>query len=372
VHVGDASLVVGVCNSLLSENLREDFLTKHKDQEQRDRDLHAGKGSTAVYVPFEEAKRQKYEIDWKNTDLAVPAGIGHYDWDRVPLDEIVEVFDWSPFFHAWELRGVFPKILQHKDHGNEAKKLHADAQRILEDLVENKRLRCRATWGVYPAHSIGEDIEIFSDEAKREHLTTFHFLRQQKEKIKAAAPYQSLADFVAPKECDRPDHLGAFAVTAGNEVEEYAKTFKDAGDDYTAIIIQALADRFAEGLAELLHKKVRDHMGFGKEEGLSSEDLIKERYRGIRPAAGYPACPDHTEKQILWDLLDVEKRTGMQLTTSYAMFPPSSVSGLYFFNEEARYFNVGKIERDQLEDYASRKGMSIEEAEKWLAPNLAD
>jgi 5-methyltetrahydrofolate--homocysteine methyltransferase len=372
VHVGDASLVVGVCNSLLSENLREDFLTKHKDQEQRDRDLHAGKGSTAVYVPFEEAKRQKYEIDWKNTDLAVPAGVGHYDWDRVPLDEIVEVFDWSPFFHAWELRGVFPKILQHKDHGNEAKKLHADAQRILEDLVENKRLRCRATWGVYPAHSIGEDIEIFSDEAKREHLTTFHFLRQQKEKIKAAAPYQSLADFVAPKECDRPDHLGAFAVTAGNEVEEYAKTFKDAGDDYTAIIIQALADRFAEGLAELLHKKVRDHMGFGKEEGLSTEDLIKERYRGIRPAAGYPACPDHTEKQILWDLLDVEKRTGMQLTTSYAMFPPSSVSGLYFFNEDARYFNVGKIERDQLEDYASRKGMSIEEAEKWLAPNLAD
>lgn len=372
VHVGDASLVVGVCNSLLSENLREDFLTKHKDQEQRDRDLHAGKGSTAVYVPFEEAKRQKYEIDWKNTDLAVPAGVGHYDWDRVPLDEIVEVFDWSPFFHAWELRGVFPKILQHKDHGNEAKKLHADAQRILEDLVENKRLRCRATWGVYPAHSIGEDIEIFSDEAKREHLTTFHFLRQQKEKIKAAAPYQSLADFVAPKECDRPDHLGAFAVTAGNEVEEYAKTFKDAGDDYTAIIIQALADRFAEGLAELLHKKVRDHMGFGKEEGLSTEDLIKERYRGIRPAAGYPACPDHTEKQILWDLLDVEKRTGMQLTTSYAMFPPSSVSGLYFFNEEARYFNVGKIERDQLEDYASRKEMSIEEAEKWLAPNLAD
>jgi len=372
VHVGDASLVVGVCNSLLSENLREDFLTKHKDQEQRDRDLHAGKGSTAVYVPFEEAKRQKYEIDWKNTDLAVPAGIGHYDWDRVPLDEIVEVFDWSPFFHAWELRGVFPKILQHKDHGEEAKKLHVDAQRILEDLVENERLHCRATWGIYPAHSIGEDIEIFSDEAKSDHLTTFHFLRQQKVKIKAGAPYQSLADFVAPKECDRPDHLGAFAVTAGNEVEEYAKTFKDAGDDYTAIIIQALADRFAEGFAELLHKKVRVHMGFGKEEGLSSEDLIKECYRGIRPAAGYPACPDHTEKQILWDLLDVEKRTGMQLTTSYAMFPPSSVSGLYFFNEEARYFNVGKIERDQLEDYASRKGMSIEEAEKWLAPNLAD
>ena len=370
VHVGDASLVVGVCNSLLSDNLRDEFLTKHAEQEQKDRDLHAGIGSTAVYLPFEEARQQKYEIDWKNTDLAVPAGIGQYDWDRVPLDEIVEVFDWSPFFHAWELRGVFPKILQHKDHGEEAKKLHADAQRILEDLVENERLHCRATWGIFPAHSTGDDIELFADEAKSNPLATFHFLRQQKEKIKAGSPYQSLADFVAPKDCDRPDHLGAFAVTAGNEVEEYAKTSRDAGDDYTAIIIQALADRFAEGLAELLHKKARDHMGFGKEEGLGNEDFIKERYRGIRPAAGYPACPDHTEKQILWDLLDVEKRTGMQLTTSYAMFPPSSVSGLYFFNEEARYFNVGKIERDQLEDYAARKGMTMEEAEKWLAPNL--
>lgn len=372
VHVGDASLVVSVCNKLLSDNMRDDFLAEHKAQEIREREIHAGKGSTAVYLPFEEAKSQSYSIDWAKSDLAIPEAIGQFDWERVPLAEIVEVFDWSPFFHAWEMRGVYPKIFDHKDHGEEAKKLFDDAQRVLADLVENDRVHCRATWGVFPAHSTGEDVDLFSSEAKDEKLATFHFMRQQKEKIKEGTPYQSLADFIAPADCDRSDHIGAFAVTAGNEIEEYAKTFKDAGDDYTAILIQALADRFAEGLAELLHKKVRDFMGFGKDEGLQVEDFIKERYRGIRPAAGYPACPDHTEKATLWDLLNVEKKTGMQLTTSYAMFPPSSVSGLYFFNEEARYFNVGKIERDQLEDYAARKRMSIEEAEKWLAPNMAD
>ena len=286
--------------------------------------------------------------------------------------EIVDVFDWSPFFHAWELRGVFPKILKHETHGEEATKLYNDAQRILEELVENNRVHARATWGVWPAHSTGEDIELFTDPDKATGLATFHFLRQQKEKIKPNAPFQSLADFVAPADSGVLDYLGGFAVTAGNEVEEYAATFKEAGDDYTAIIIQSLADRFAEGLAELLHKRVRDFMGFGKEEKLQTEDFIKERYRGIRPAAGYPACPDHTEKSVLWELLDVEKTVGMELTSSYAMFPPSSVSGLYFFNEAARYFNVGKIERDQLVDYAARKGMDIAEAEKWLAPNLVD
>ncbi len=372
VHVGDASLVVGVCNSLLSKNLRENFVSEHRIQEEKERVLFAGKGSTAVYVPYEEAKNQAYSIDWATTDLAIPESIGKHHWDRVPLQDIVDVFDWSPFFHAWELRGVFPKIFEHKNHGEEAKKLYDDAQRILEDLVGNDRLHCRATWGVWPAHSTGDDIEIFADELKSDQLATFHFLRQQKEKIKEGSPFQSLADFVAPASCDRPDHLGGFAVTAGNEVEEYAATFKDSGDDYTAIIIQSLADRFAEGLAELLHRKVRNFMGFGASENLTIEDMVKERYRGIRPAAGYPACPDHTEKAALWDLLDVEKTVGMQLTTSYAMFPPSSVSGLYFFNEEARYFNVGKIERDQLEAYAARKKMSIEGAEKWLSPNLAD
>lgn len=372
IHVGDASLVVGVCNSLLSENLRDGYLADHATMEQRERDMHAGKGSTAVYVPFAQAQEEKLKIDWETTDLAVPSFIDQYTIDSVPLADIVDVFDWSPFFHAWELRGVFPKILKHKDHGEEATKLYDDARRILDDLVNNERLLARATYGIYPAHSTGESVEVFADEDKTLHLQTFHFLRQQKEKIKAGSPFQSLADYVAPDTCGRPDHIGAFAVTAGNEVEEYAKTFKDKGDDYTAIMIQALADRFAEGLAELMHKRVRDDMGFGISEGLTNEDFIKERYRGIRPAAGYPACPDHTEKQTLWNLLDVDKTLNMQLTSSYAMFPPSSVSGLYFFNEQAKYFAVGKIERDQLEAYAARKGMALEEAEKWLAPNLAD
>jgi 5-methyltetrahydrofolate--homocysteine methyltransferase len=372
VHVIDASLVVGVCNSLLSENLRAPFLAEHQAREVKERELFAGKGSSAVYVPYEEAKRQKFAIDWATADIATPESIGSFLEDPVPLAEVVEVFDWTPFFHAWELRGVFPKILKHEQHGAEAQKLYDDARRILDDLVANHRVHARGIWGVWPAASTGEDVRLFTDESRGDILTTFHFLRQQKEKVQAGTPFQSLADFVAPLDSGRADYLGAFAVTAGNEVEEYAKTFRDKHDDYTAILIQALADRFAEGLAELLHRKVRRFMGFGITEDLAVEDLIQERYRGIRPAAGYPACPDHTEKQAVWDLLDVEAKVGMQLTSSYAMFPPSSVSGLYFFNEAARYFNVGKIGRDQLEAYAGRKGMSLEVAEKWLAPNLED
>jgi len=265
-----------------------------------------------------------------------------------------------------ELRGVFPKILTHPQHGTEAQKLYDDARRVLDELVANNRVHARGVWGVWPAASTGEDVQLFADETRSDPFATFHFLRQQKEKVKPGTPFQSLADFVAPLGSGRADYLGAFAVTAGNEVEEYAKTFRDQHDDYTAILIQALADR----LAELFHRKARRFMGFGINEDLALEDLIQERYRGIRPAAGYPACPDHTEKQALWDLLDVEAKAGMELTSSYAMFPPSSVSGLYFFNEAARYFNVGKIGRDQLETYAARKSMPLEEAEKWLAPNL--
>jgi 5-methyltetrahydrofolate--homocysteine methyltransferase len=370
VHVIDASLVVGVCNSLLSENLRGSFLAEHRAREVKERELFAGKGSSAVYITHEEAKRRKFAIDWATADIATPERIGSFLEDPVPLAEIVEVFDWTPFFHAWELRGVFPKILTHEQHGTEAKKLYDDARRLLDDLVENQRVHARGVWGVWPAASTGEDVRLFTDETRKDVLTTFHFLRQQKEKVQAGTPFQSLADFVAPLDSGRSDYLGAFAVTAGNEVEEYAKTFRDQHDDYTAILIQALADRFAEGTAEWLHRKVRRFMGFGIGENLSVEELIDEKYRGIRPAAGYPACPDHTEKQALWDLLDVEKRVGMQLTSSYAMFPPSSVSGLYFFGEKARYFGVGKVGRDQLEDYAGRKGMPLAEAEKWLAPNL--
>ncbi|NOX98959.1 MAG: methionine synthase [Verrucomicrobia bacterium] len=372
VQVGDASLVVGVCNSLLSDNLRADFLADHEKQEIYERELFANKGSSAKYLSIDEARKNKFQVDWKEEDLPQAPEIGTHLWDPVPLTEIVEMIDWSPFFHSWELRGVYPKILSHEKYGEQATELYNDALRVLDDLIKNDRVHARATWGVHPANSIGDDIAVYTNESRDEELARFHFLRQQKEKIKKDSPYQCLADFVAPLDSGMKDYLGTFAVTAGQEVDDYAETFKQTGDDYTAIIIQALADRFAEALAELMHKRVRDEIGFGLNEKLSVDDLIRERYRGIRPAAGYPACPDHTEKSVLWDALDVEAQTGITLTSSYAMYPGSSVSGLYFFHPQARYFNVGRILPDQLEDYAKRKGIAIEEAEKWLAPNLAE
>ena len=372
IQVGDASLVVGVCNSLLSENLCEPFLADHRKQELQERALYAKKGSSAEYVPVGEAREHKLVVDWEGADIARPEELGVHIWDPVPLPEIVELFDWSPFFHSWELRGVFPKILDHDIHGKQATELYNDGLRILEDLIANDRVHARAIWGIYPANSLGDDVAIFKDVDHGKELARFHFLRQQKKKIQADSHYQCLADFVAPLDSGLSDYLGVFAVTAGQEIDDYAESVKKSGDDYTAIIIQALADRFAEGLAELLHRRVREFMGFGKIEELSVEDLIKECYRGIRPAAGYPACPDHTEKSVLWDLLDVEQQIGVSLTSSYAMNPGSSVSGLYFFHPKARYFGVGRMLPDQLEDYAKRKGISIDEAARWLRPNLAE
>ncbi len=371
VHVGDASLVVGVCNRLLSDNMREGFLQELADNEEKDRLRHAGSGhSAADFVSIQEARAEAFQTNWDTMEIAQPESIGSHLWDPVPLEEIVEMFDWTPFFHAWELRGVFPKILEHPKHGAQATELYNDARRVLEELVSNNRLHARALWGVWPANSIGDDVEVYAGNDSGKVLETFRFLRQQKRKVKEGTPYQCLSDFIAPKSSGRADFIGTFAVTAGQEIEDYAATFKNKHDDYTAIIIQALADRFAEGLAELLHKRVREFMGFGKSEGLSVDEMIAEKYRGIRPAAGYPACPDHTEKETLWRLLDVEAKTGIQLTTSYAMNPPSSVSGLYFFHPESRYFNVGKIRKDQVEDYAQRTGKSVEEVERWLQPNL--
>ncbi len=372
VHVLDASLVVGVCNSLLSENLREQFLADNLARQAHERELFSGKVSQTVYVPYEEALQAGDKVDWATVEIAAAPEIGSHVIDPFSLEEIAEIMDWTPFFHAWQLRGVFPKILQHEKHGETARKLYEDALRIRDELIANQRIYARGVWGIWPAASTGQDVQLYTDESRSDILETFYFLRQQKEKVQASSAHLSLADFVAPISSGRSDYLGAFAVTAGNEVEEYAKSFRDAGDDYTAIIIQALADRFAEGSAELLHRKVRQFMGFGKSENLTVEDMIAERYRGIRPAAGYPACPDHSEKKTLWRLLDVEAKTGIQITESYAMFPPSSVSGLYFFNEAARYFNVGKIDRDQFDSYAQRKGMTQTEADKWLAPCLEE
>ncbi|MFN3409732.1 MAG: vitamin B12 dependent-methionine synthase activation domain-containing protein, partial [Limisphaerales bacterium] len=286
---------------------------------------------------------------------------------RVTLEDLVPFIDWTPFFHTWELRGVYPKILQHEKHGEEARKLFADAQAMLQRITRERLLTPRGVYGLFPANRVGDDVEIYTDETRATVRATLRFLRQQMAK-EDGSPNWCLADFIAPR--GTPDHIGAFAVTAGHEVKAIADEFKRAHDDYSAILIEAVGDRLAEAFAEYLHKRVRDEWGFGRAENFTNEDLIAEKYRGIRPAAGYPACPDHTEKAVLWALLDVERHTGITLTESFAMNPGSSVSGLYFAHPEAKYFAVGRLGRDQVEDYARRKGESPVEMERWLGPWL--
>jgi 5-methyltetrahydrofolate--homocysteine methyltransferase len=289
--------------------------------------------------------------------------------------DVIPYIDWSPFFHTWELRGRYPGIFQHEKYGEQAQRLFADAQELLEKISKEKWLRLRGIYGFFPANSVGDDVELYTDEWRTSVLTKFHFLRQQMEKP-AGQPSLCLADFIAPKNTTQrdphyqepqfPDYIGAFAVTAGIGSDEHVKKFKADHDDYQAILLESLADRLAEAFAEYLHKKVRVEWGYGKKEVLTTEQLIEEEYRGIRPAAGYPACPDHTEKQTLWRLLDAEKQTGIKLTESFAMWPGSSVSGLYFSSPQSKYFAVGKLGRDQIEDYAKRKKMSVAEVEKCL------
>ncbi|HEY5811379.1 MAG TPA: vitamin B12 dependent-methionine synthase activation domain-containing protein, partial [Terrimicrobiaceae bacterium] len=305
----------------------------------------------------------------QQVDIPVPTPLGISEFDDFPLAELADYFDWSPFFHAWELRGRFPAILDDPIVGTEAKKLYDDARRLLDEIVSKRLFRARGILGFWTAHRIGEDIQLYSDANASTPLAVFCALRQQMKKP-AGQPNFSLADFVAPRECGRIDHVGAFAVTAGQEVHEVAANFERQHDDYLSIMTKALGDRFAEAFAECLHRKARELWGFGRNENLTTEDLIKERYRGIRPAPGYPAQPDHTEKRTIWDLLEVESRIGIQLTESLAMYPGSSVSGIYLAHPQAKYFGVGKIDRDQVEDYAARKSLSLTETEKWLQPIL--
>jgi 5-methyltetrahydrofolate--homocysteine methyltransferase len=294
----------------------------------------------------------------------------------IDLEQLVPFIDWSPFFHTWELRGVYPKIFQHEKHGEEARKLFADVQKLLGKIVAGKLIQPCGVYGLFPANRISDDVELYTDESRAKVLTKFHFLRQQIEKGDGTSNW-CLADFIEPKHSTfniqhstSKDHLGAFAVTSGHGLDELVKKFKADRDDYNAIMAEALADRLAEAFAEFLHKRVREEWGYGKIEKLTTEDLIGEKYRGIRPAAGYPACPDHTEKGILWKLLDVEKNAGIRLTESFAMWPGSSVSGLYFAHPESKYFAVGKLGRDQVLDYHLRKGMTLQEVERWLGPYL--
>jgi len=367
VHVLDASRAVPVTTSLLSEDGREEFVTKHRAEYEALRKSHAA--PRLKLFSIEEARARRTPIEWRIEDLPTPEFTGVRVLDSFSLATLREYIDWSPFFHTWGMKGIYPRILDHEEQGVEARKIFADANTLLDTIIEKNLITARGVYGLFPASAVGDDIELYTDETRSKVLTRFHHLRQQVNHD-GNDPCRSLADFIAPKETALPDHIGAFAVTSGIGLKEVCDSFRASNDDYNAIMAEAIADRLAEAFAEYLHKRVRDEWGYGRAENLAPADLIQEKYRGIRPAPGYPACPDHTEKGLIWELLDVESNTGMKITESFAMWPGSSVSGLYFAHPQAKYFSLGKIDRDQVADYASRKEMSVAEVERWLGPNL--
>jgi 5-methyltetrahydrofolate--homocysteine methyltransferase len=368
VHVLDASRAVGVVGALMSQEQRTTFADRNRRDQEQVRHAHQERGERTL-LTLAEARERRTLIEWRAVDIPTPAFTGVRVLDQFPLDQIVPFIDWSPFFHTWELRGRYPKIFEDPTVGAKAKELFDDAQALLDKLIRGKLLTASGVYGFFPSNSVGDDIELYRDESRASALMTFHTLRQQTPKPEGQCN-RALADYIAPKSTGLKDYIGAFAVTSGIGVEAICARFEKEHDDYNSIMAKALADRLAEAFAEYLHKQAREDWGYGKGEALSTEDLIRERYRGIRPAPGYPACPDHTEKRILFDLLQAEKHAGITLTESFAMLPASSVSGLYFAHPEAKYFAVGKIGRDQVLDYARRKNMDLGAIERWLGPNL--
>jgi len=412
VHVLDASRAVGVVNKLINPHSAKSFDQETRADYERLRAEHSAKIGRRDLLTIAEARANAPKIDWGNyappkpeffgtrvipsenaspartegsrcitskvslRDPSTPKGFGTRDDKEFSLETLIPFIDWSPFFHTWELRGRYPTILDDATFGKQARELFDDAQRLLTKIVEKELLQARGVIGFWPANAVGDDVELFTDASRSSRLTTLHFLRQQMRKPSGQFNL-CLADYVAPEtqpngghRLPLQDYIGGFAVTAGIGADEVAAEFKAAHDDYSAIMLKALADRLAEAFAEYAHKLAREAWGFGRNENLAPEDLIRERYRGIRPAAGYPACPDHTEKRTLFDLLEAEKNCGIKLTESFAMHPGASVSGLYFSHPEAKYFGVGKIAHDQVVDYAARTRSSVTESEKRLAPNL--
>ncbi len=369
VHVLDASRAVGVVSSLLSPELRTPFAEANRCEQAQLRETYANRQREKSMVSLSEARRRRYIIDWNSSEIAVPDCLGVTVLDGFPLEELVPYIDWTPFFHTWELAGRYPAIFDDELIGEHARKVFDEAQELLKEIVSDKLLHARGVYGLFPANACGDDIELYTEETRSEQLAVIHSLRQQVDKGEGTFNY-ALADFVAPKESAKADYVGAFAVTTGHGLAELGQRFRTQNDDYNAIMAEALADRLVEAFAEKLHKIVRDKWGYGKVENLSTDDLIREKYRGIRPAPGYPACPDHTEKETLFHLLNATHNTGITLTESFAMHPGSSISGFYFSHPESRYFPVGKIQKDQVEDYAARKKMDVAEVERWLEPNL--
>jgi 5-methyltetrahydrofolate--homocysteine methyltransferase len=366
VYVTDASRAVGVAQALMGRGSREKYVGEVRQEYAKIAATHARAQEDKLRLSLKDARANALKLDWANVPPA-PQFIGNRVIDDVSIAELIEYIDWSPFFSTWELAGKFPAILDDKIVGDAARSLYADARKMLDEIVEKDWFKAAACVGFWPANSSGDDIHLFGDASRGKPIATLHTLRQQLSRREGRFN-AALADFVAPK--GHADHIGAFIVTAGIGEDEVADRFKNANDDYSSIMVKALADRLAEAFAERLHQRVRkEFWGYGADEGLSNAELIAEKYRGIRPAPGYPAQPDHTEKGTLFKLLGGE-RIGVKLTESYAMWPGASVCGLYFGHPESHYFGVGKIERDQIEDYAARKGWSVAEAERWLAPIL--
>jgi 5-methyltetrahydrofolate--homocysteine methyltransferase len=367
VHIVDASRAVPVTTSLLSEDGRSAFVVQHRANYEALRKAYAAPKQTVV--PLEIARSRRTPITWRAEDIPTPSFTGMRVLGSFPLETLREFIDWSPFFHTWGLKGVYPRIFDHPEQGPQAHQIFEEGNALLDLIIEKKLITARGVYGLFPANSVGDDVELYADEKREKVIECFHFLRQQANR-EGSEPCRSLSDFIAPKGTGLRDHIGAFAVTSGIGLKELCDSYRSKHDDYNAIMAEALADRLAEAFAECLHKRVREEWGYGHAENLSHEDLIHEKYRGIRPAPGYPACPDHTEKGPLWHLLNVCANTGIQITESFAMWPGSSVSGLYFAHPESRYFGLGKIGRDQVADYSERKAMSVPEIERWLGQSL--
>jgi 5-methyltetrahydrofolate--homocysteine methyltransferase len=371
IYVKDASRSVGVCQQLVTMDTRDAYIANIKAEHARRREQHRNKSVKTPQLSLAQARAKRLKLDWAAYTPPVPSFLGVRCFDDYPLDELVPYIDWMPFFNAWEFAGKFPDILQDPVVGEAAGNLYADATRMLEQLVAEKWLRARAVVGFFAANSIDDDdIMVFTDDTRRTQKLRLHHLRQQKSRPQNQ-PQSCLADFVAPAGSGRADYIGAFAVTAGIGIDAHVARFEAAHDDYSSIMLKALADRLAEALAERMHERVRRELwGYSPDERLDGSALIDEKYQGIRPAPGYPACPEHTEKAGLWRLLDPESNAGIRLTESFAMFPTAAVSGFYFSHPQAHYFGVGQIDRDQVASYAQRKGWSLAQAERWLAPVL--
>ena len=372
IHVNDASRAVGVVSNLLQKDKKEAYTLKIREDYEAFKAKFMSRGSEKEYLSYSQAQQNPFPFDWDEFNPQRPKTLGMQTIKSLDLELLLSFFDWTPFFRSWDLHGKYPDLLEDEVVGEQAKVLYQDAQTMLHQMIEEQWVTAKARFGLFPVNAVGDDIEIYSDENRSKTLGQWITLRQQLKKSKAQ-PNIALADFIAPKASGKIDYMGAFCVTTGFGTEEKAKAFEEANDDYSSIMVKALSDRFAEAFAEYLHHQIRtEHWAYVSEEDLSNEELIQEKYQGIRPAPGYPACPDHLEKKTLWKLLEVKETIGVSLTESLAMWPASSVSGYYFAHPQSRYFGLGKIKEDQLVDYSKRRGIALEEARKWLNPNLTE